>query len=173
MTDITVDLDGYRFNLRVGAVVTRGDEVLLCRIRDEDWWFLPGGRIKTNESSLTALKRELSEEIGHDFHVIRPLVCSENFFELDGQAFHEICIFYEVEWTGGPVLYRQDGEEGVEIFHWTSRHDVLDVDLKPSFIKEHIARPRSGLELVIHHEREPGQGPNARATHKVSSRSTQ
>jgi ADP-ribose pyrophosphatase YjhB (NUDIX family) len=152
MTDLTVDVNGYRVNLRVGAVVTRGDEILLCRIRDEDWWFLPGGRIKTNESSLAALKRELSEEIGNDFRVIRPLVCSENFFDMDGRAFHEICIFYEVEWTGGQFLRQQKSGEEVEVFQWISRHDLLDVDLKPSFMKEQIARPRSSLELVINRE---------------------
>ncbi|WNV04128.1 NUDIX domain-containing protein [Candidatus Methylospira mobilis] len=65
---------------------------------DENWWFLPGGRIKTNESSLMAIKRELCEEIGDSFHVLRPAVCSENFFEHDGQYFHEVCIYYEVQW---------------------------------------------------------------------------
>ena len=155
MTDISVDVRGYRFNLRVGAVVTRGDEVLLCRAWDEDWWFLPGGRIKINENSLEALKRELAEEIGSDFRIIRPLVCCENFFDLDGEAFHEICIFYEVEWTGGQVLHQQEVQDVVEVRCWMSRHDLLDVDLRPSFIKEYIARPRSSLELVINRENEP------------------
>jgi hypothetical protein len=36
-----------------------------------------------------------------------------------------------------------------------ARHDLADVDLRPSFIKDHIARPRSGLELVINRENEP------------------
>ncbi len=166
MTDITFDLDDQRINLRVAAVVTRGDQVLLCRVWDEDWWFMPGGRIKTNESSLAALKRELAEEIGSDFRVIRPLVCSENFFDSDGQAFHEICTFYEVEWTGGPVRLEQDVQDTIEVRCWMPRHDLLDVDLRPSFIKEHIARPRSSLELVINRENEPGQEPDVR-THTV------
>ena len=155
MTDISFDLDDQRINLRVAAVVSRGDKVLLCRVWDEDWWFLPGGRIKTNETSLEALERELTEELGSDFRVIRPLVCSENFFDLDGWAFHEICTFYEVEWNGGPVQREQVVQEKVEVRRWVSRTDVSDVDLRPSFIKEHIARPRLSLELVINRENEP------------------
>jgi ADP-ribose pyrophosphatase YjhB (NUDIX family) len=161
MTDITFDLDDQRFNLRVAAIVTRGDEVLLCRVWDEDWWFLPGGRIKTNETSLEALDRELTEEIGRDFRVVRPLVCSENFFDLDGRSFHEICTFYEVEWTGGPVQQRQVTQGVAEVRCWMPRHDLLAVDLRPSFIKEHIVRPKPGLELVIHRENAPGQNPDA------------
>jgi hypothetical protein len=35
------------------------------------------------------------------------------------------------------------------------RHDLVDVDLRPSFIKEHIARPKPSLELVINRENAP------------------
>jgi ADP-ribose pyrophosphatase YjhB (NUDIX family) len=155
MTDISFDLDDQRINLRVAAVVSRSDDVLLCRVQDEDWWFLPGGRIKTNETSLEALDRELTEEIGNDFRVIRPLVCSENFFDLDGRAFHEICTFYEVEWTGGPVQHQQEVQGVVEVRRWMSRHELVDVDLRPSFIKEHISKPRPSLALVINRENDP------------------
>jgi ADP-ribose pyrophosphatase YjhB (NUDIX family) len=158
MTDISFDLGDHRINLRVAAVVTQGDEVLLCRVWDEDWWFLPGGRIKANETSEAALKRELAEEIGSDYRIIRPLVCSENFFDLDGRAFHEICTYYEVEWIGGPVQPQQAVQGAVEVRRWMSRHELSDVDLRPSFVKEFIARPRSSLELVISRENEPGAG---------------
>lgn len=154
MTDISFDLGGYRVNLRVGAVVARGDDILLCRERSKDWWYLPGGRIKAGESSPAALERELSEEIGDSFRVIRPTVCAENFFDLGGLSFHEICTFYEVEWTGGEILQQSAGEDGMEVFEWIRRYDVFDVDLKPSFMKEHIAKPQSSLELVIHRDGE-------------------
>ena len=159
MSDITVNVNGYRVNLRVGAVVARVDEILLCRMRDQAWWFLPGGRIKTNESSLAALNRELSEEIGDGFRVIRPAVCAENFFCLDGQDFHEICFFYEVEWIGGRILQQQPSNR--EVFDWVSRPNVSGVDLKPDFIKEYIANPRSSFELVIHRDGEQAHAPDA------------
>jgi 8-oxo-dGTP pyrophosphatase MutT (NUDIX family) len=100
MSDITFSIDGYHVNLRVAAIVCQQDQILICRVPDKDWWFLPGGRIKASESSLIALKRELCEEIGDNFHIARPSVCSENFFELDGRCFHEVCTYYEVQWLG-------------------------------------------------------------------------
>ena len=44
-----------------------------------------------------ALERELSEEIGDCFRVVRPAVVAENFFDLDGISFHERCTFYDVD----------------------------------------------------------------------------
>ncbi len=152
MTDITIDLVGYRINLRVGAVVSRGSELLLCRLHGQEWWFLPGGRIKTNESSLEAIKRELSEEIGDTFRVIRPLVCAENFFQLDGVPFHEICTFYDVEWTGKQI--RQQPKNSNKLFEWTPRRSINKIDLKPNFLKEQISNPKPHFELIIHRDDE-------------------
>lgn len=150
MTDITVDLNGYRVNLRVAAIVTRGAEVLLCRPRGHDWWFLPGGRIKTNEDSHDALHRELTEEIGPGFEVIRPRVIVENFFDLDGRPFHEICTIYEVAWNGGEL--NGDPAEYEEVFAWFSREQLADIVLKPEFIKQSILKPRTSLELIVNRE---------------------
>lgn len=150
MTDITVDLNGYRVNLRVAAIVTRGTDVLLCRSYDQDWWYLPGGRIKTNESSSVALERELTEEIGAGFKVIRPIVTAENFFDLEGQRFHEISIYYEVVWSAGEIQGTQKGVD--EVFEWIPRARLCEIVLKPDFIKSYIDNPQPGFELVIHRE---------------------
>ncbi|MCH9653353.1 MAG: NUDIX domain-containing protein [Planctomycetes bacterium] len=150
MTDITVDLNGYRVNLRVAAIVTRGAEVLLCRPCDQDWWYLPGGRIKTNESSSTAIQRELTEEIGAGFKVIRPMITAENFFDLEGQCFHEMSIYYEVAWSKGEIQGTQKGID--EVFEWIPRERLCEIVLKPDFIKEHILNPSPDFELVIHRD---------------------
>lgn len=152
MTDISVNMNGYRINLRVAAIVTREADVLLCRFRGQDWWFLPGGRIKTNEDSHSALWRELTEEIGVGFEVIRPAVIVENFFDLDGTHFHEICTIYEVEWISDEIHSKEKSSS--EIFEWIPRAKLCDVVLKPDFIKDSILNPKPGFELVVHRENE-------------------
>ena len=152
MKDISVNVNGYRVELRVAAFVARGEDVLVCRVRGKDWWFLPEGRIKANESSLAALKRQICEEIGGSFQIVRPALCSENFFKLDGHRFHEICIYHEVQWLADKVLEQQTGAK--EVFDWIARKDVSKIDLRPDFIREHIINPGPHLELVIYRDGE-------------------
>ncbi len=150
MADISINLDGYRVNLRVSAVVTRGEEVLVCRVNTENWWFLPGGRIKTNETSVEALSRELREEIGELFQIQRPIVCAENLFKLHGVAFHEFCTFYQVEWLGSRRIVQQEGMN--EVVAWIQRTEVTGIDLRPSFMKQQILHPPATLQLIINRE---------------------
>ncbi len=150
MTDICLDMNEYRVNLRVAAIVRRGDAVLLCRPPGHDWWFLPGGRIKVNEDSLTAMRRELTEEIGPGFEVRKPTVIVENFFDLEDRRFHEICTVYEVTWHGGLIAATVDDVQ--EEFDWFSLAELRDVVLKPDLIKQRILNPQTELELIVNRE---------------------
>ena len=42
-SDISFSGPAGTFNLRVAAVIFRGDQVLLCTVDGLDYWFLPGG----------------------------------------------------------------------------------------------------------------------------------
>ncbi len=150
MTDITFDLEGYRINLRVAAVLTRGEDILVCRVKTEAWWFLPGGRIKANESSAEAISRELREEIGDHFRIHRPILCSENFFRLHGVSFHEICTFYDADWLGDRLITQP--QSASDVVEWIPRTEVMALDLRPEFIKRFIIHPPPHLILVIHRE---------------------
>ena len=41
----------------------KGDEILLVRDRDRDFWTLPGGKIEEDETKKEAIKREIGEEL--------------------------------------------------------------------------------------------------------------
>jgi ADP-ribose pyrophosphatase YjhB (NUDIX family) len=120
---------------------------LICRVETEDWWFLPGGRVKTNEAFIDALVRELSEELGDHFRVQQPLACVENFFSLHGVSFHQVCMIYAVEWLAGGRLARR---EGVQVLRWVPRAEVTEIDLRPALLKAYIVNPPSRLELLTH-----------------------
>lgn len=58
---------------KAGAVVKRGDEVLLIfRAKEQDWSF-PKGHVEAGESVEQAVLRELKEETGLDVRIIKPL----------------------------------------------------------------------------------------------------
>ena len=51
--------------LRCACLVDRrGSTLLLVRVRQNQHWYLPGGKIEDHESPQSALQRELREELG-------------------------------------------------------------------------------------------------------------
>lgn len=79
--NIDFEKNNYRFNARASAIILneKKDKILLFKVEDGRGYFLlPGGRIELYEDSLTAIKREVMEELGYDIDFI---LCSiqENF----------------------------------------------------------------------------------------------
>jgi 8-oxo-dGTP pyrophosphatase MutT (NUDIX family) len=104
------------FNLRVAAVITRSDQVLVCTVDGLGYWFLPGGRIRFGEPSDTALARELAEELGHDLPGAKLALVVENIFETRSLQ-HEI----------GDLDFRPAGLTAIlPDLGGTLRHVVLD-----------------------------------------------
>lgn len=73
--------DNYKFNARASAIILneKKDKILLFKVEDgRDYFLLPGGRIELYEDSLTAIKREVKEELGYNIDFT---LCSiqENF----------------------------------------------------------------------------------------------
>ena len=54
---------GYK-TLGVRAIITRNQDILLIEHTYLSRWYLPGGGVERSESPLTALRRELIEEVG-------------------------------------------------------------------------------------------------------------
>lgn len=81
--DLDFKNDKFRFNARVSAIIYNKDKtkVLLFKVNDgRNFYMLPGGRIRFNEDSKSAIEREILEEIGYKLSFN---LCSieENFLE--------------------------------------------------------------------------------------------
>jgi len=61
---ITFSHHNTRFNYRIAAVALHEGNVLLNKLADHNFWFLPGGRAELLEPSHQTLKREMREELG-------------------------------------------------------------------------------------------------------------
>ena len=100
--NIDFQKDNYRFNARASAIILNKEKskVLLFKVEDgRDYFLLPGGRIEFYEDSLTAIKREIMEELGYniDFNL-----CSiqENFVEKENQKISQYCFCYKGIYDG-------------------------------------------------------------------------
>ena len=86
--DISIDIGDNLFNFRVGAVIKNQNKILVHHDKNKEHITLIGGRIKSGEDSITALKREIKEEIGADTEYVKPVAYVENFFEEKGKKYH-------------------------------------------------------------------------------------
>jgi 8-oxo-dGTP diphosphatase len=132
VTDISWSGPAGTFNLRVAAVITRGDQVLLCTVDSLDYWFLPGGRVRFSEPSDAALAREMAEELGHDLPGAKLALVVENIFDKQSLQ-HEIGLYYRATWpaTLDPGdLY--GGSEPGHTFRWVPFRELGDLDFRPA-----------------------------------------
>ena len=139
--NIDFEKDTYRFNARASAIILNKDKskVLLFKVEDgRDYFLLPGGRIEFYEDSLTAIKREIMEELGYtiDFSL-----CSiqENFVEKDNQRISQYCFCYKGIYDGNIdsdrfVCKDNDGQ----YFYW------MDIDQ----LSNYKIYPESTIKLI-------------------------
>jgi 8-oxo-dGTP pyrophosphatase MutT (NUDIX family) len=151
MADISFSLDGHRINLRVGGLFIVAGRVLLNRLERDDYWFLPGGRVATGESTDQAIRREVREELGIDCRIVRPVFLLENFFSLHGEPFHELGVYYQLD-AGGAVLPK-DGDrvamdDGLS-FHWQAVTRLGAIDFRPAVLAPRLASLPMAFEHII------------------------
>jgi 8-oxo-dGTP diphosphatase len=81
-------------------VDVQDNKLLLVRVRQNQHWYLPGGKVEQGESADQALSRELAEELGiaiQNTHYLYTVIAPAY-----GQAGDVELICYRAEWQGVP-----------------------------------------------------------------------
>jgi RpiB/LacA/LacB family sugar-phosphate isomerase len=90
-------------NLIVRAIITHQDHILLTTTTDDNknfapnLFFLPGGHVEYNERALSALKREIWEEMNLEFYDEKFVGALECAWNREGSIYHEINIVYKIQ----------------------------------------------------------------------------
>lgn len=136
------------FNLRVAAILTRGEEILLCTVEGLGYWFLPGGRVRFGETAGVALARELAEELGHRFSRGSPAMVVENIYAGDAVE-HEIGLYYHLAWPA--ALDRDDlrGDEPGHTFRWAPVAELDSIRFEPARLVPVLQNPSGTLRHVV------------------------
>jgi phosphoglycolate phosphatase len=112
----------------VGALIFNAQgEVLM--IQTHKWshrWGIPGGKIKTNEPSLDALRREVKEETGLElknirFELVQDCIEPPEFYK----KAHFLLMNYTAEALGTDVVLNDEAET----YRWVSLDEVGKMDL--------------------------------------------
>lgn len=121
------------------GLLTRADEILLCRNRKHGYSYLPGGHVEFGEGAPDALSREFVEEAGIQIIVGRPLLVAELRFTQKGRERHEVTVVFHVE---HPVQASVTSQEPEIEFHWVPRGEIAVTNLRPPLMKRWLSNHR-------------------------------
>jgi len=95
-SDLKIDIDGIRLNVRAGVIMRYNDQVVIEISKIGLNSVVPGGRVQINERSSATLVREVFEEMNFNLEEkkLKQVKVFENFFG-DEKKFHEIYFLYE------------------------------------------------------------------------------
>ena len=152
---ISVDIAGHRFQLRAAAVVVHDGFALLHRLEGDEYWALPGGRVEPGEDAQSTLQREMMEELNERVECAELLYVVENFFEHAGKPNHENGLYFRVQLApASRLLDKSRSHAGVEggkrlEFRWFAVEQLAEVDVRPSFLRESLARRPLGFQHIV------------------------
>ncbi|MBA2691061.1 MAG: NUDIX domain-containing protein [Rubrobacter sp.] len=138
------------FGIRVGAVLRRGDSILLVRHEKPGaapYHVLPGGRLEPGETIPECAERELLEEANLTAEFSEILHVSE--FMAEGRHTVDITVAMDIS-DGEEASLGHDPEvpEGeaptLADVEWVAVEDVESMDFRPSWIGEAISSEPSG-----------------------------
>ncbi|MDQ5927907.1 MAG: hypothetical protein QG633_345 [Patescibacteria group bacterium] len=94
--DLSINLENTTLYIRVAGLV-KTSKGFLFEKSHKGYIYTVGGKIKLNESSEDAIKREVMEELGMRFEHFALRSVIENFFVKGTEKVHEICFVYDIE----------------------------------------------------------------------------
>lgn len=142
--DIRLKLENYDFHSRTSVIIynKKKDKVLLFKVEDgREFYLLPGGKIHLGEDSLSAIKREVEEEIGYELNYCFCGI-NENFIEVNGINIMQYEFLYKA--TYDKTIEKEIFEckdKNNQTFHWIDLSKINEINIKPDHIKEIIKNP--------------------------------
>ena len=140
--DIRIDSNGEHFKFRVCGILTHNNKYLLVKIQQNSFYCFPGGHAEIGEDTITAVKREMTEELGFKIKVKSLTAIAQNLFKnLKDELVHELSFYYLVEAENEDDLNPNDYEvqecdKGVMKtlkFKWFTEEEMKKTDCRPAF----------------------------------------
>ena len=115
------------------GVCVKNGKALLCRAKNAQTSYLPGGHIEFGESGAEALAREMREEAGVEVAVGKLLGVVENSFLQHGEPHSEINLVYEMS-VESPVVAIEPWIE----FLWQQVDELESANLLPKEMEKFV-----------------------------------
>ena len=143
MKDVSVMFDDIKFNYRVGLIIEKNDQIIIESSRVVDFSLIPGGRVKTLESTSQAMKREIKEEMGIDIEeseiVGKGLI--QSFFKLDNKRYHELFFIYKLTLNNDDTRFdnvSDNLDSKTNYYQWINKNTLEENNVLPNALKDII-----------------------------------
>jgi 8-oxo-dGTP pyrophosphatase MutT (NUDIX family) len=149
--NLDYEINNNRFNARTSAIIYNKDKtkVLLFKVDGRDYYLLPGGRIKFNEDSLTAIKREIKEETNYDLEY---KLCSieENFLKIKKENIMQYNFCYKSIYNGEikQEHFKCIDNDG-QTFYWININNLDNITFFPKISINYIKNNNIDIQHSI------------------------
>jgi 8-oxo-dGTP diphosphatase len=116
---------------KIGIAIVHGDQLLLVRKRGSATYILPGGKPEQNENDVTALSREIEEELGCRLDT-SSLVFLGSFTDKAADA-EDTTVTVKL-YGGGHLFGNPSPRSEIEEILWFSPEDAQTTELAPSLL---------------------------------------
>jgi ADP-ribose pyrophosphatase YjhB (NUDIX family) len=154
---IAFERNGLQFDFRASGIVIYRDHVLLLRVEQHDFWFVPGGHVEIGELADAAMIREMREETGMSVEIDRLVWVVENFCTFEGKPHHEIGFFYLVTPPAEATqldlsreFYGKEENGTPLIFRWHALDALADLNMFPSFLRTGLNALPTSITHIVH-----------------------
>lgn len=96
------------FEICARAIIIRNGKLLVCRCRDRNYHFFPGGHVEFGETAKQTLKRELKEELGVNARKFSYMGTVENIYSEHANMHHEINLVFKAGAGKFPSVSKED-----------------------------------------------------------------
>lgn len=157
--DINVRIEDYIVNLRAVAIIMNNNKILFQKRKQDEFWALPGGKIKAGEPAKETIKRELKEELGvTNCNIERLHSVAEHFFNFGEDKYHQYIFSYIVKINNNDILNNIEFE-GIEqnenlVFKWFDIKNIKNAPIKPDFLKTKLEKldGKTNTEFITYKE---------------------
>ncbi len=116
------------------VIIYNKKKVLLCKNKNADFWYPPGGGWEDNENLVECCKREVAEEVGMKVDIKDIMYVQEFYLKTEDKRNLELFFLAHLEADSGKFLQKNGDKES----RWFSREDMATINVKPIFMRDRL-----------------------------------